>query len=181
MTRRAVTCLALCAILALASFPACSEPLPAGASFEAAFSPNQGSLALVLSTIKSAQRTIRVAAYSFTSKPIAEALLAAHKRGVDVRVVADKKASSDQYTANTFLANHGVPVRLHGRMAIMHNKFMVIDSRHVQTGSFNYSAAAAEKNGENVLVIRDAPELAAKYAAQWDRLWSEAADLPARH
>ena len=58
---------------------------------------------------------------------------------------------------------------------------MVIDGRHVQTGSFNYSAAAVDKNAENVLVLWNEPELAAWYAAEWQRLWDEAEALPARY
>jgi len=147
-------------------------PAPA-ADLEAAFSPYGKSLELILSTIKSARESIHVATYSFTSKPVAEALLAVHKRGLDVRVVADKRGNSDKYTAVTFLANQGVPVRLNGKYAIHHHKFLIVDGKHLQTGSFNYSAAAVEKNAENVLVIWNAPELAAQYEHEWNRLWKE--------
>ena len=147
-------------------------PAPA-ADLEAAFSPYGKSLELILSTIKSARESIHVATYSFTSKPVAEALLAVHKRGLDVRVVADKRGNSDKYTAVTFLANQGVPVRLNGKYAIHHHKFMVVDGKHIQTGSFNYSAAAVEKNAENVLVIWNMPELAAQFEHEWNRLWKE--------
>ena len=54
---------------------------------------------------------------------------------------------------------------------------MVIDGQAVQTGSFNYTASAAGRNAENVLVVRDAPAVAAAYAAEWRRLWDEATDL----
>jgi phosphatidylserine/phosphatidylglycerophosphate/cardiolipin synthase-like enzyme len=171
--------LLFCLILAAPSFAA--TPLPPGASFDAAFSPRGGGLELVLSTIKAAQKTIRVAAYSFTSKPIATALVDAHRRGVDVRVVADKNGNFSRYTATTFLANQGVPVRLNGSYAIHHHKFMVIDGQTLQTGSFNYSKAAEEKNAENVLVVHSAPELAGKYAAEWERLWSEGQDVGKRY
>ena len=86
---------------------------------EVAFSPSGGATDLVVKTISEARQSIRVAAYSFTSKPISEALLEAHKRGVDVRVVADKSQATARYTAVTFLANMGVPVRLDYRYASM--------------------------------------------------------------
>src|ERR1035438_10512000 len=79
---------------------------------EGAFSPNGGATELVVKTIGEARQSIRVAAYSFSSKPIATALLDAHKRGVDVRVVVDKSNATARYTAATFLANEGVPVRV---------------------------------------------------------------------
>jgi len=157
-------------------------PLPSLAQdAEVAFSPYGKSLQLVLSPINSAKKSILVAAYSFTSKPIAAALLDAYKRGVDVKVVADKKGNSGQYSAVTFLANQGVPVRLNGRYAILHNKFMVIDGQHVETGSFNYSAAAADKNAENVLVLRDVPTLAGQYTKEWERLWAEGEGVEKRY
>lgn len=144
----------------------------------AAFSPKGESLQLVLRGIDSAQKEILVAGYSFTSKPIAEALLAAHKRGVSVRVMVDAKSNTGRYTAATFLANHEVPVRRNGNYAIMHHKFMVIDGKHVQTGSFNYSAAATSRNAENVLMLWNMPELAQVYVQEWQRLWEESIPMP---
>ncbi|MEN0617227.1 phospholipase D family protein [Klebsiella indica] len=131
----------------------------------------------VLSIINSARHSLDVAAYLFTSKPIAIALLNARQRGVSVRVVADKKANSDRYTAATFLANHHIPVRLDGHYATMHNKFIVADRRSVETGSFNYTISADKHNAENALLIRNAPELAAKYQQEFNRLWNESRPL----
>ena len=111
-------------------------------NIDVAFSPNGRSLDLVLKSINSAKKSICMATYSFTSKPVSEAILVAKKRGVDVRVVSDEKANDRKYTAARFLANQGVNVRLNGNYAIMHNKFIVIDNQTVETGSFNYSAEA---------------------------------------
>jgi len=151
------------------------------ADIEAAFSPRGESLQLVLKTIQGAKQSIRVAAYSFTSKPIATALLEANKRGVDVRVVADAKANSGRYSAVTFLANQGVPVRLNGKYAIHHHKFILVDGKHLETGSFNYSAGAVSKNAENVLVLRDVPAVVGQYAKEWERLWGEGVDVEKKY
>ena len=43
--------------------------------------------------------------------------------------------ASELYSGATFLANSGIPTRINSRYAIMHNKFLVIDGRHVQTGA----------------------------------------------
>ncbi|MDR2880916.1 MAG: phospholipase D family protein [Azoarcus sp.] len=161
------------ALLSAASQAA--ETFPADAAYDVGFSPNRGALEIILKGIESAKESILVAAYSFTSKPISTALLAAQRRGVDVRVVADGKANSgNNYTAVTFLANQGVPVRLNGRHTINHSKFMVIDGRHVETGSFNYTSAAAKKNAENVLILWNVKPLADQYTAEWKRLWDGA-------
>ena len=147
------------------------------ATFEVGFSPKGKSLNIILDGIKKAEDSILVAAYSFTSRPISTALLEAHKRGVAVQVVADAKSNSGQYSAVTFLANQGVPVRVNDRYAIFHHKFMVIDSRHVETGSFNYSAAAVDRNAENVLMLSNVPEVAQVYSREWLRLWNEAKEV----
>ena len=49
------------------------------------------------------------------------------------------------------------------RVAIAHNKVLVIDGKHVITGSFNFTRAAQSRNAENVLVVTDAAELASSY------------------
>ena len=168
----------------VAPIPSSAQFVPASpfvptaqASLASAFTPGQA-LPLVLDTIRSARSTIFVAAYSFTSKPIAAELRDASRRGVKVFVLADATEASKGYSAVRFLANERVPVRINARYAIQHNKFMVIDGTTVQTGSFNYTSAAAERNAENVVVVRNAPAIAAQYDAQWRRLWSEGTELP---
>jgi len=172
MIQRAVLAALICLSLAA---PAQSV------DYEVAFSPRGKSLELVLSTIHSAKKSIRVAAYSFMSKPIAAALADACKRGVDVKVVADRAGNSDRYTTVTYLANQGVPVRLNGQYAIMHHKFMLIDGIHLQTGNFTYSADAGNKNAENVLVLRDVPVMVEQYEREWERLWEESFDVKASY
>ncbi|HRG61625.1 MAG TPA: phospholipase D family protein [Burkholderiales bacterium] len=158
-----------------------STPINQGASFDIGFSPNQGSLPLVIKSISSAKTSIHVAAYSFTSKPISEALLSAKKRGVDVKVIADDKSNSGKYSAVTYLANNGIPVKLDGNYPIFHHKFMVIDGVNLETGSFNYSAAAADKNAENVLLLWNVPQIAQTYDKEWSQLWNEAQPLKANY
>ncbi|MGC3963566.1 MAG: phospholipase D family protein [Rhodocyclaceae bacterium] len=160
---------------------AAPHELPADAQFESGFSPHGDAQAVVLRAIESAHKQIRVAAYLFTSKPIAIALVDARRRGVDVRVVADAKENRKSFTAVRYLANEGVPVRLNGRYAIHHNKFMVIDGQTVETGSFNFTAAAAKKNAENVLVLYGVKPLAETYLREWQRLWNEAEDMPSAY
>lgn len=127
------------------------------------FSPDGGATEALVQEINAAQRHILVQAYSFTSAPIAHALVAAHKRGVVVKAVLDKSNETTQYTGATFLANAGIPVLVDGRHAIAHNKIMVIDSATVVTGSFNFTKAAEEKNAENLLILKENPELVRLY------------------
>jgi hypothetical protein len=114
-----------------------------------------------------AKKTVLVQAYSFTSAPIARALVDAKHRGVDVQVILDKSQRGERYTSATFLANEGVPTYIDGKHKIAHNKVMVIDGETVITGSFNFTKSAEEGNAENLLVINNAPKLSLRYAQNW--------------
>lgn len=109
------------------------------------------------------------------------ALKRAFERGVKVRVVSDDGEAKKSYSAVTFLANQKIPVRINPNYAIHHHKFIVADRQTIQTGSFNYSAAAVSSNAENVLVVWNAPSLASIYATEWERLWEESKDLPPKY
>ena len=117
--------------------------------------------------VGAAKTYVRVQAYSFTSAPIARALVDGSKRGVKVEVVMDKDRVTENYSEATFFDHQGVPVFSDGKHAIAHNKVMVIDGRAVLTGSFNFTKAAEESNAENLLVIRS-PEIAAKYEKNYE-------------
>ena len=130
------------------------------------FAPGGSPTAEVVAELNAAQRSVHVQAYSFTSAPIAKALVAAEKRGVDVEAILDKSNRTANYSAADFLAHEGVPTFIDAKHAIAHNKIMIIDGGIVLTGSFNFTKAAEEKNAENLLVLHDAA-LAAQYEQNW--------------
>jgi phosphatidylserine/phosphatidylglycerophosphate/cardiolipin synthase-like enzyme len=155
--------------VALATFGACSTVL-ADTDITVHFSPKGGCTETVVAELAKATNTVLVQAYSFTSAPIAEALVNAHKRGVDVRVILDKSQKAEKYTSADFVQHAGIPVWIDAKHAIAHNKIMVIDSATILTGSFNFTKAAEESNAENLLVIKVSGEdlsLAKKYIANW--------------
>jgi phosphatidylserine/phosphatidylglycerophosphate/cardiolipin synthase-like enzyme len=126
------------------------------------FSPGGGCTDAVVAAIAGAKQNVAIAAYSFTSTPIARAVADAHRRGVEIVVVMDKSQRTEKYTSATFLTNAGVRVLIDETHDAMHSKYMVIDGATVLTGSFNYSRAAEETNAENMLILRR-PELAKQY------------------
>jgi len=132
------------------------------------FSPNGGCTEAIVKEINSAKSEILVQAYSFTSAPIAHALINAHKNGIKIEVVLDKSQRSKRYTSATFLLNAGVPIYIDDKHAIAHNKIMIIDRATVITGSLNFTKAAEQKNAENMMVIRSA-ELAKIYVDNWNK------------
>jgi phosphatidylserine/phosphatidylglycerophosphate/cardiolipin synthase-like enzyme len=145
--------------------PTATQPSTSGGT-SVCFTPGGHCTDLIVNAIEEAKTSILVRAYSFTSAPIAKALLDAHKRGVPVQVILDKSQRTDKYSAADFQANQGVPTKIDAAHAIAHNKLMVIDTETVIMGSFNFTKAAQEKNAENVLIIRDSA-LAAQYTQNW--------------
>jgi len=131
-----------------------SAPLPSTGTVAVYFSPRGGATEAIISEISKAKHTIQLQAYSFTSAPIAKALLEAHKRGVHVEAMLDKSQKTAKYTSATFLVNAGIPVLIDSKHAIAHNKIIIIDQSTLITGSFNFTKAAEEKNAENLLVIK---------------------------
>lgn len=163
--------------IALAASPITSE------DFQAGFSPDGSAETLVLETIRAAHKSIRVAAYSFTSSTVTRALIDARKRGIEVVVLVDYKnnlqedRSGKARAAIQALLTSGIQVRSISKYAMQHSKYMVIDDDCIQTGSFNYSSAAATRNSENVIVIHNRGTLAQRYIANWQMLYGESAPI----
>lgn len=159
-----------------------SQTVAAVGKVEFAFSPREGAQELVVRAIASSKHEIRMLAYALTSAPVVEALIAAKKRGVDVRVVADYKenVSADRSgkarAAMGALVTAGIEVRTISVYPIHHDKVVIVDRETVQTGSFNYTQAAAKSNSENVLVLWNNPQLAIGYLSHWERNWRQSQD-----
>lgn len=134
---------------------------------EVHFSPKGGCTDAVVRELNAAKISVLVQAYSFTSAPIAKALVDAHKRGVKVEVILDKSNRTKNYSAADFILHAGIPILIDAKHAVAHNKIMIVDDEVVITGSFNFTKAAEENNAENLLVIRD-KAIAERYTANWN-------------
>ena len=108
-------------------------------------------------------------------------MLAAHRRGVDVRAIVDYRQLTDRRNHDdAFAVEHvgaaGIPVLVDRPPGLMHDKVMTIDDEVVITGSFNYTYSAEHRNVENLLVIHD-PALAAQYVRHWQSRAAESRAL----
>lgn len=104
-------------------------------------------------------------------------LLDAKKRGVDVQIVIDERGNKSKASkaAMNLVVNAGIPLRTISAYTIHHDKYIVVDGQHVETGSFNYSKSAASRNSENVIVVWNNPELAENYLRHWQSRWNQGA------
>lgn len=154
-------------------------PTAAQGSLQAAFSPSEDVEGLIIDAISRARRQVLVQAYLLTSKRIAATLVAAKRRGVDVQILADARQHERMPASKlNMLAHAGVAVWLETKYENAHNKVLVIDADTPQattiTGSFNFTWTAQHKNAENILIVRNNPVLASRYAMNWERHRQEA-------
>lgn len=137
-------------------------------TIEVYHSPKGGCTEAVVRELHSARREILMQAYSFTSKPIANALLEAKKRGVHVDIILDKSNEQETHTELGDLEEHGLIPHIDAQHAIAHNKLMIIDRSTIITGSFNFTNQAEHENAENLVIIKHDHALARSYIESFE-------------
>jgi len=166
----------------IAAVPPVPDVVFKGLSIKAAqFSRSDRIPASLVAAIDRTEKTLLLAIYDLKLSEVADALLRAKTRGVEVRLVYDEghtKAAapgagsgpSPEYQA---LVDAGVPIRVlkgGGSFGIMHHKYAVFDGELLMTGSFNWTRAADDKNFENAVFKMD-PALIAGFTKNWEWMW----------
>ena len=143
------------------------------------YDPNnmQGTVAAeLINHINNAQETIHIASFEFNLTPVAEALIAAHNRGVDVRWVTDDEHGieadeEDDHGQFALLEDAGIEIKDDARGALMHNKFWIFDGQTVWTGSTNITRNGIFRNNNNVIVV-ESPPVAAIFEREFNEMWA---------
>lgn len=128
-------------------------------TLEVHFSPQEKLDGFLVREIRNAKTSIDVAAYTFTSAPVADELVKAAQRGVVVRVVTEKKQASLSNAEDRVEAAGALVIRganAIGPYSAMHHKYAIFDQRRVAVGAANWSAAGLRTNEEDLLVLEDA-------------------------
>ena len=119
--------------------------------------------------IDGARLTLDIAAYDLNLWGLRDAIIAAQRRGVVVRMVLEAHSfEKDEIQA---LVAAGVPMVTDGEYGLMHNKIVIIDRYEVWTGSMNFTLNGAYKNDNNLLALRD-PGVTATFQAEFDELFA---------
>jgi phosphatidylserine/phosphatidylglycerophosphate/cardiolipin synthase-like enzyme len=126
--------------------------------------------------INRAQSVIHIAAFEFNLTPLAEALIAAHERGVEVQWVTDDENGieadeEDGHGQFAMLEDAGIEVKDDGRSALMHNKFIIFDGQMVWTGATNLTVNGIFENNNNVVVLRSS-RAAAIFEQEFQEMWA---------
>lgn len=136
------------------------------------FAPGDACLRKLRELIAGARTRIDVCVFTISDDRLADALLAAHARGVPVRVLSDNDKRHDTGSDIARLHAGGIALRLDDTPFHMHHKFALFDSRMLANGSFNWTRSATAQNEEN-LVVTDDPALVGWFAARFEALWGK--------
>ena len=139
------------------------------------FSPNQGAADVVIGFIDQTHASLDAAVYSITHDGIADALIRAKGRGVEVRILTDKTQAGNASADDERMEASGIAVRRDHITGLMHHKFMISDchcdgEQALATGSFNWTASADTRNMENFVIIRLKYAIT-EFQVEFDRLW----------
>lgn len=130
----------------------------------------------LISLIDAAQTSIHIASFEFNLDEVAEALIEAHERGVEVQWVTDDEHGidadeEDGHGQFEMLEDAGIEVIDDHRGALMHNKFWIFDQSIVWTGSTNITHNGTLLNNNNVIVF-DSFEIAEIYELEFQEMWT---------
>jgi phosphatidylserine/phosphatidylglycerophosphate/cardiolipin synthase-like enzyme len=145
-----------------------------GTKIISCFSPEDYCIDLLVQAISQAKKSIHFLAYSFTSEPMAKALIERAAHNIDVKgVMESSQATSNSGGDYGYFLSAGLDVRLDGNPDQMHEKVMIIDGEIVAAGSFNFTNSAVTRNDENLLII-DNPHIAGGYQVQFEKIYNQA-------
>lgn len=122
----------------------------------------------IIEKINDTKKSIDVAVYSITNDRIVGALLAAHERGIKIRVLSDRRQSNGKGSLISKIKDAGIPVVLNRKHKIMHNKFAIFDAKDIETGSYNWTTSATKANAENCMFFAEPNN---EFSNQFKYLW----------
>ncbi|MBI1935503.1 hypothetical protein HYS31_03605, partial [Candidatus Woesearchaeota archaeon] len=125
----------------------------------------------IIDLIRNAKTSIQVASFTFTHEAIADELIKADSRGINVTILTESRQRNVMGSQYKRVKDFGLNIRLDGNKYTMHHKFIIIDGKIVITGSPNFTNGGFNKNDENFLIIYD-EVLALKYIDEFNKLFS---------
>ena len=138
---------------------------------EVCFAPSEPCDLKLIKFVESANESLDIAIFDINLDSLVHAILIKSKK-IKVRILVDRRQAKGAWSAVPLLLKANVDVKLGHQKGIMHNKFMVVDGKMLELGSFNYTNAAAFKNNENQVYLNN-KAIVARYKARFEIMWSE--------
>jgi len=137
---------------------------------QAYFSPGPNCRIAIEQAMETALSELLICVFTISDDRLSDAIMAAHRSGLTVRVISDNDKMHDRGSDVERLSQAGVDVRIDCSPEHMHHKFMVIDGHTVMTGSYNWTRSAETRNEENIIAVDD-PLLANRFSEEFERIW----------
>ena len=144
---------------------------------QAWFSPGDDCRHAIVGQLRACRQRADICVFTLSDDRISDEVLAAHRRGVVVRLITDNEKAFDRGSDVIALREAGVPVRVDQSAAHMHHKFALFDGRWLLNGSYNWTRSAAAENEENLVLCND-PSLLRQFGAAFDDLWNQLGEAP---
>jgi phosphatidylserine/phosphatidylglycerophosphate/cardiolipin synthase-like enzyme len=138
---------------------------------EAHFSPGEDCRRQLLDLLVSARETLDISVFTISDDRLSDAIITAHKRGIQIRLITDNDKAQDLGSDIARLVGQGIDVRMDNTENHMHHKFAIVDKSILVNGSFNWTRSATDYNQENILVTNE-PKLVAAYSGEFESLWN---------
>jgi cardiolipin hydrolase len=146
---------------------------PAGTLHARAFfSPGEDCLDAIRQQLRAARRSIDLCVFTISDDRITREILAAHQRGVALRLITDNEKESDAGSDIAQLRQAGIPTAVDRTPAHMHHKYALFDGSWLLNGSYNWTRSACECNEENLVLSND-PALLRPFSAHFQALWQQ--------
>ncbi|KAK6170892.1 hypothetical protein SNE40_019181 [Patella caerulea] len=136
------------------------------------YSHAKTSLSELYRHLNTADKSLDVSIFCFTCFDLAEILIMKHKRGVKIRIMTDDEQVDSSGAQIWNLRKEGIPIRTDRSSYLMHHKFVIVDSRLLINGSFNWTRQAITGNQENLLITNDS-YVVNEFRNEFEKLWKE--------
>jgi len=133
---------------------------------------NNGGVYRMIDLIGNAEKSVKIASFSFTHEELGDELLKADINGIDVEVLVERRQRNSLGSQYSRLRDFGIDIKVDGNKNNMHHKFAIIDDKIVVFGSPNFSLSGFNRNDENMLIIYN-ENLALGFVREFDRLFGE--------
>lgn len=156
---------------------------------KALFPSKNNIIQVMLDLIKNEKKSIKAAIFLITNKQIANALIDAKKRNIEIDIItccSNLNNIIDQLVENDISVHvFGITSSKKASRPLMHNKFFIFeknvnDKSILWTGSFNLTYNAQLKNKENVLIIED-EFLISQYLDEYEMIKKQTKSLTKIH
>lgn len=136
------------------------------------FSPGNSCREAIIQQIRGARQQIEICVFTISDDAITKAILEAHQRNIDVRIISDNDKSHDMGSDIERMQEAGVQLRLDHSPYHMHHKFALFDRRLLINGSFNWTRSASTKNQENIVLSYERI-LLREFSNLFEQLWQD--------